>query len=260
MAKAKRVKPKARRMKESENRNITLMMILKNKRACIIIVCFIIFIFSTIKLTIWFTSNLASESQITKLREDVISETSEETGETTRKIDFAKIKSINQDVVAWIEIPETTIDYPVFQTNDNEYYLEKDMYKNYNSAGSIFLDYKNVPDFKDENTVIYGHNMRSGKMFADLQKIIENQLGNDIKIKIYTEKEEKEYKVFSTYISEPVREPIQTILENRAEFINTAIEKSKINFATMPGEEEKLLTLSTCDNRGKRIIVHAVEI
>lgn len=260
MAKEKHLKQKARRMKENEKRNITLRTILKNKRACIIIVCFIIFVFSTIKLTVWFTSNVSTQNQMKELREEVISESKEENGETTKKIDFSKIKEINQDVVAWIEIPETNIDYPVFQTKDNEYYLEKDMYKNYNSAGSIFLDCENVPDFKDNNTVIYGHNLRSGKMFADLQKIIGNQLGNDIKIKVYTEKEEKQYKVFSSYISEPIKEPIQTILEDKSSFITNAIKKSKINFSTKPGEKDNLLTLSTCDNKGKRIIVHAVEI
>ena len=70
-------------------------------------------------------------------------------------IDFEKLKSINPDVVAWIKIDGTTIDYPIMQTTNNEYYLKKDIYNNYEQCGSIFLDYKNNSNFTDKNIVVY---------------------------------------------------------------------------------------------------------
>ncbi len=123
------------------------------------------------------------------------------------------------------------------------------------------MDYENKPDFNDNNTILYGHNLRTGKMFADLQKIVRSELGNDITIYIYKDNEIKEYKVFSSYITEPVKDPIYTTIENKKSFIEKALQNSKVNFNIVPNEQDKILTLSTCDNSGKnRTIVHAIEI
>lgn len=82
------------------------------------------------------------------------------------------LKMINDDVVGYINIPETSVDYPVFQSDDNEAYMETDMYGDYLDSGSIFMDYRDVlvPDEKQQsnNIVLYGHNMLSGAKFATL--------------------------------------------------------------------------------------------
>jgi len=73
------------------------------------------------------------------------------------------------DVVGWLSIPHTRIDYPFVQGRDNDEYLHRDMNQQASAAGTIFLDYRNTPTLTDLNSVIFGHHMRSGAMFATLR-------------------------------------------------------------------------------------------
>ena len=80
---------------------------------------------------------------------------------------------VNEDIVGWLTIPDTQIDYPFVISHDNDYYLRRDLYGNYALAGTIFMDYRCYTDtvrsnFTDFNTVIYGHNMNNGSMFGEL--------------------------------------------------------------------------------------------
>lgn len=84
-------------------------------------------------------------------------------------VDFDALKQINSDIIAWIRIPGV-LDYPVVQGTDNSYYLHHTFRKEYNIAGSIFLDARNKADFSDSKNIIYGHNMRDGSMFHVLRK------------------------------------------------------------------------------------------
>ena len=81
---------------------------------------------------------------------------------------------INKDIVGWITIPNTHIDYPFVQSSDNDYYLRRDLYGNYALAGTIFMDYQCSRDFTDFNTIIYGHNMKNNSMFGDLTLFADN--------------------------------------------------------------------------------------
>lgn len=177
------------------------------------------------------------------------------------KVDFEELKKINQDVIGWIYIKNTDINYPILQTTDNEYYLKKSINKTYSSCGSIFLDCKTKKDFSEKNTVIYGHNLKNQKMFADLAKVYNGELGNNIEIEIYTENSFRKYKIFTCYMEEPNLNVIQKNWneEEKQEFIDNAIKKSKIDFNCDIDYSKNLLTLITCDATGKeRIIVHAM--
>ena len=91
-------------------------------------------------------------------------------------VDFAALKSVNSDVVGWIYVEALDgISYPIVQGKDNETYLHQTYEKNYNFAGTIFVDYENSPDFSDCNTLVYGHNMKNGSMFGHLKKFAEDQ-------------------------------------------------------------------------------------
>lgn len=81
---------------------------------------------------------------------------------------FDELSAVNEDVVAWITVGGTNIDYPVLQGEDNLKYMNKDVYGEFSLAGSIFLDYRNKPDFSDNYSLIYGHNMDKHLMFGDL--------------------------------------------------------------------------------------------
>lgn len=85
-------------------------------------------------------------------------------------IDWDALKEINNDVVGWIYCPDTVINYPVMKSADNEDYLHHLIDGTYNYAGSIFVDYRNNAFFEDSVTILYGHHMKNGSMFASLQK------------------------------------------------------------------------------------------
>jgi sortase B len=91
-----------------------------------------------------------------------------------KTIDFAELRKINEDIVAWIQIPGIDVDYPVVHGEDNEYYLHHTFQKEANKAGSIFLDHRNRADFTEQRVIIYGHNMKDGSMFSNLKKYQDN--------------------------------------------------------------------------------------
>ena len=219
-----------------------------------IIIFSIILIVSCSQIVMWYVNTKKDEQQYQELVEEVfISNTIDTSGDENIQttIDFEKLLNINKDVVGWITIDDTNINYPILKSNDNDYYLKRDINKNISKSGSIFLDYRNN-GFSDKNTVIYGHNMKNGTMFSQLKRIYNNELGTDIKIKIYTPEDNKVYKVFSTYIIKP--EDFKRDAE-----LDELQKKSKIDFGVTFEEDEKILTLFTCtDSTVERIIVHAV--
>ena len=75
----------------------------------------------------------------------------------------------NNDLVGWIVIPNTTINQPVVQATDNDYYMRRNFYKEYERRGSVFMDYRNSIDTFNKNTIIYGHNYLDSTMFSDLE-------------------------------------------------------------------------------------------
>lgn len=85
-------------------------------------------------------------------------------------MDFSALKEINPDIIGWIRAEGTNIDYPIAQTDNNEYYLSHLYNKDWNSSGTIFADYRNADNFSDRNTVLYGHHMKNGTMFNALEE------------------------------------------------------------------------------------------
>ena len=81
---------------------------------------------------------------------------------------FETLQAINPDICAWLSLPGTAIDLPVLQGRENDEYLSKDAYGNYNMAGSVFLDTRNSRQFADPYLILYGHNVEGGGLFADL--------------------------------------------------------------------------------------------
>ena len=86
------------------------------------------------------------------------------------RIDFEELKKINPDIVGWLTMKNTVIDYPVVKGEDNEYYLHHLYTGEWNSLGTLFVDFRNYELFTDRNTIIYGHSMLNGSMFFILEK------------------------------------------------------------------------------------------
>lgn len=127
-----------------------------------------------------------------------------ETGEEPYEapIDFESLWAVNEDVYAWIRVPGTVIDYPVLQhATDNSYYLNYNIDGSHGYPGCIYTENMNSKDFTDNNTVIYGHNMKNGTMFAGLHQYEDMSfLEENDKIYIYMPDKQLEYTIFAAYV------------------------------------------------------------
>lgn len=88
-------------------------------------------------------------------------------------VDFAVLQEQNPEIIGWIYCEDTKINYPIVRGEDNQYYLKRSHTGEYNSNGSIFMDFRNLADFSDFNNLIYGHNMRNEVMFGSLKRYTE---------------------------------------------------------------------------------------
>ena len=236
----------------------------------IIFIC--LFVYSAYNVIMWLKSDREIKELESGLYKEIVTVaesnsqnvgTQQEESNEQVVVDFKKLKEINKDVIGWIEIDNTYINYPILQGETDEYYLRKDIYKEYNFSGSIFV-YSDVNrQFLDENTVIYGHNMKNDRMFANLNQINNGTLGKDIYINIFTEDKTIVYKVFSSYVEEPSIDIIKNKFteQEKRDYINTAIKKSEVAFQPNINYKNKMITLITCGSRSEeRIIVHAIAI
>ena len=169
----------------------------------------------------------------------------------------------NPDTIAWIEIPGTSVDYPVMQSDTNSYYLRRTFSRQYNITGSIFADYRNSPDFDDQNTVIYGHNMRDGSMFYDVSLFMNEDFYKDNRSIIITLDDRiLEYTVFSIYETQKDYDYRSPELESNLfeEKLREFRRKSLIESDVPLSERSRILTLSTCSYsfQDARIALHAV--
>ncbi len=117
---------------------------------------------------------------------------------------FEKLFSINNEIVGWVDISDSTVSYPVLQTGDNDYYLKHDFEKKDSRTGAIFADfrYKLSPDHIPDNTVVYGHYTKSGAFFGALHKFRDlDYLKSHPVINFDTLTREGKYKIFAVFIT-----------------------------------------------------------
>lgn len=192
------------------------------------------------------------------------SATSENTGEeSAQDINLDLVKQLNNDITAWLYCPDTVIDYPVCRGDDNSYYLTHLADGTYNRNGCLFVDYKNSSDFTDDNTIIYGHHMASGKMFASLIKYKKQSYYEEHPI-MYLTTEEGTYKIelFSAYVTE-IGSSAYTMnfgtAKERAEWLKEIGNKSDFTANAMTiSSTDRIIILSTCayDLQNARYVVH----
>ena len=171
-------------------------------------------------------------------------------------IDFATLKEKNTDIYAWIKIPGTSVDYPILQSDDEpeDYYLNHDEEGKYKFAGSIYTQKLNSKAFTDPNTLIYGHNMNNGSMFASLHKFRNKEFFDNNKyMYIYTPGHILTYEIYAAYRfdnrhilyaydftdKEVFAEYIEMTKNPKSAIVNVREE-------TNVTENDRIVTLSTC--------------
>ncbi len=185
--------------------------------------------------------------------------------EAQSPVDFPWLKQQNPDTVAWIYIPGTAVDYPIVQASDNDTYLTHDFYGTENPEGTIFLDFQGSPSLDGRNNVIYGHNMKRGTMFRDVERFKDPEyFKNHQYFQIYTPERTICLRAVACGFLNNTPEIRQQQFEDDASYeayIRQMI--SVCPFAQMPQEPvESLYTLVTCsyETKDARTVLWAVEI
>lgn len=183
-----------------------------------------------------------------------------------RQSNFQNIKNENEDFIAWIQIPNTKIDYPVLQTS-NDFYLNHDFYKKKSPLGSIFMDSVNKKN--DKNIVLYGHHMKSGKMFAFINEYSKKEIFNENKlIEFDTEEKLSDYEIIAAFrVKENELNEISEILlmdnnENFDRLVQFVEKRNLVDGGDGFSYEDHYLTLMTCEysNKNGRFFVIAKRI
>lgn len=185
-------------------------------------------------------------------------------------IDFDSLIEKNSDIYSWIYIPETNINYPVCRSaTDDNFYLDHDIYRNYSYAGAIFSQFCNSRNYSDRVTVLYGHNMADGSMFANLHKYEDKNYFDENKyIYIYTEDRKLTYEIVSAFVYDD-RHIMNSFDfsddEVYRDYLDSILNPHSVNSNVREGMEldidDKIIVLSTCLNSGEgRYLVQGVLI
>lgn len=233
----------------------------------IFLIALSIFLYSAYQLFTIFKANWDEKRELETLTEIG---NIPENPETPFTINWNALKEINDHLVAWIMIPDTNISYPIVQGSDNTYYLDHTFAKGENYAGAVFVDYHNKPDFSDNNTFIYGHNVRHGTMFADLENFMDPTFFNDHKyVYLFTPDQNYRCEVVSFQSTkdgtDAYRFGITDVKEWKKyiELITSPNIKGHVRNDVKMGESDRLISLSTCsyevnnDVSDQRYLLHA---
>ncbi|MBQ3134243.1 MAG: class B sortase [Oscillospiraceae bacterium] len=169
-------------------------------------------------------------------------------------VNLAGLRQTNTDVLGWISIPGTQLDYPFLQGEDNQYYLNHTWQGKRNAAGSVFLECKVSSDFSDFNTIVYAHNMKNGSMFGSLRQYrTQSHYEANPYIYIIDDSGVRRYEIFAAFEAEVVgytyRLDVNTP-EKKQAFLDYSARRSVIETEIVPTVEDSVITLSTCTGNG----------
>ena len=208
---------------------------------------------------------IKSEWEIRQLREKVKTEEHDPNEKETRRdnIYWDQLQKINPDIVAWITVPGTKIDYPVLQCSTWNEYLHKDYKGEYSYPGSIFI--QPGVSFSDQHIVVYGHNMASRAMFGSLHDYESKEFGREHPdVYIYEQGRTTHARIYSTYDCEDASETYQTEFRRVKEWmawLTMTMEENYYGMGVVPVKEDRVITLSTCStgrSEDSRYTVHSV--
>lgn len=249
----------------------------------VLLICISLFIYSGIQLLKWFkdTKSIKNEmddiNDIVTITESTENEEAEVVESNEEKsspywdyikmnlidVDFTELEKVNSDVKGWVQVNGTNINYPFVQTSNNDYYLTHSITKQKNSAGWLFMDYRNNAESFNKNTIIYAHARVNQYMFGTLKNTLKinwlNNTDNHI-INISTKNYNALWQVFSVYHLPTTNDYIKTEFNNDdefSEFIKLIKNRSIHNFNTTVSKDDKILTLSTCYGSNEKLVVHA---
>lgn len=256
-------------MREPERKRISPLRLL------ILLAAVGVFCYAGLQLLDYGSENLQAEQenqalidQAVVVLEPTAPQTGEENPEQTQpageqapiRVDFDILRAQNPDIIGWIYSPDTPINYPIAQSEDNDYYLRRLTDGTRNTAGTIFVDFRNSADFSDRNTLVYGHNMKNDTMFGTLSEY-DSQSYYDSHRTLWLLTPEQSWKLepIAGFVTRADSDSY-TLFESREElvgYLEEALTRSGFESEVDPEQTERIVTLSTCTYQGvdKRYIL-----
>lgn len=179
------------------------------------------------------------------------------------RVDFETLQAQNPDIVGWVYCGGLEISYPILRGDSNDKYLHHMWNGEYSVSGSIFMDYRNRDNFSDRNTVLFGHNMKDGSMFAGLDSYLEQSFYDENPV-WYIMTPERDYKVvlFSGYVTKVGSEAYDKEFSDAdwQEWLDQAVSQSSFRADATPGSDSRVVTFSTCAYvyQDARFVLHGV--
>lgn len=180
------------------------------------------------------------------------------------EVDFERLREINPEIVGWLVLEGSEINYPVVQAEDNAKYLDYLFDGTKNKAGCPFLDVENAGDFSDWHSIIYAHNRKDGSMFGGLSKFKEQSYYDEHpRFLLITETARYVVEIFSGHVARSDSGAWKVVFQDEDEFDawrEVIKERSSIETEVVPGQGERILTLSTCSYEfdNARYVLHGV--
>lgn len=166
--------------------------------------------------------------------------------------DYEASRAQNKDVIGWISVPNTRIEYPLLRGENNDYYLTRSLTGETSKSGSVFVDYRNKDISSSRHIIIYGHNMRNGTMFHDLASYKDRDFFEANRmITVVWDNQEVKYEIYAAYIVSTDINFIRTDFANDSEFLDYMNQlKALSKFDAKPTVEltkdDQIITLVTC--------------
>jgi len=243
-------------MQEGNNKKIKS----KNKlKKLFIIILSMILIFGILYILLYICDSFKSK----KDNNDILNNIKIDVGQITetkteRILKLEELQKENEEIIGWLQIEGTNINYPVMQTDNNDYYMNHNYKKEYSAPGSLFLD----KDFDlingSSNYLIYGHRNKNGLMFEDLLKYENEDFYKEHKkVKFTTNKEDAEYEILAVFYSRLYYKSEKDVFryyyfvnaqneEEYNDFVENAKKASIYDTGVDAKYKDQLLTLSTC--------------
>lgn len=233
----------------------------------VFLVSLVIMLVSIMLISIFFIfKDKKEEYKQERIFEEITNVVSEKESKEEKEVDIAKLYTINNDIVGWIKVDKTNINYPIMQTKDRpNFYLRKNFYKEYSILGTPYLE-ENCNIETSDNLIIYGHNINGGKMFGELENYKkEKYYKSHQNINFYTVHGKEEYEIIFVFKTVAYKgfEYYKFCNANNEREFNTFIRKCKelsfYNTNKTAKYGDRLITLSTCEysNRDGRLVIVA---